>query len=394
MILPRLTSVLIKLFFMTTTTYKCQLCENTDLTVVSGFNAFSRITSDSKPWPKGGNIGVCKTCGCVQKILDDSWHQDVSKIYNNYTIYHMANGCEQQVFNGLKSEPRSKSILSVIDKNLHFPSHGTLLDIGCGNGGMLRSAQEILPNWILAGSEFNEKHRAQIEMIKNVKSFFTCSLDKILDTYDLVTIIHVLEHIINPRNILNQISHILNKNGFLLIEVPNLLENPFDLLIVDHVVHFTLKLLTNLLRLSGFEISFSSETAIVKEITICARLSMKVPCKQSIQYQNNLLLVENHISWLNKLVNKSRDVAQKTKPGIFGTSNAGTWLFQELFGAVSFFIDEDPNRIGTKYMGIPVLAPTTAPRGSTIIFPFPTKIANRLALKFKNDDFVLVIPDN
>ncbi len=48
--------------------------------------------------------------------------------------------------------------------------------------------------------------------------------------FDLITLVHVLEHMSNPKNVLNKISKIINTGGFLYIEVPNLKDTYLNLM--------------------------------------------------------------------------------------------------------------------------------------------------------------------
>ena len=64
----------------------CHVCHEPSVQIVPGYEKFSSVTSDCKPWPKGGRLGVCRTCGCVQKIIDSAWKSEVDKIYRAYSI--------------------------------------------------------------------------------------------------------------------------------------------------------------------------------------------------------------------------------------------------------------------------------------------------------------------
>jgi hypothetical protein len=55
------------------------------------------------------------------------------------------------------------------------------------------------------------------------------------------------------------------------------------------------------------------------------------------------------------------------------------WLYGALRGKVSFFVDEDPSRIGNSFEGVPILAPSQAPPGSTVFVPLLPDVARRVA---------------
>ncbi len=63
---------------------ECLYCFSSMLEVTA-FQGLSRVTSDCRPWPPGGRLGVCPECGLVQKPWDSVFGQDVDEIYTTYT---------------------------------------------------------------------------------------------------------------------------------------------------------------------------------------------------------------------------------------------------------------------------------------------------------------------
>ena len=80
--------------------------------------------------------------------------------------------------------------------------------------------------------------------------------------YDLISCIQVLEHTINPKNIIKKAKKILNLNGYIFIEVPDSEKPRYNQLpgfyVFDHIYHFTEKSLCALLENNGFEIISTS----------------------------------------------------------------------------------------------------------------------------------------
>ena len=102
-----------------------------------------------------------------------------------------------------------------------FNSEGkTLLDIGCGTGDFLETAQR--DNWKVTGIEPNEKAR-QIANSKTNNSVFEIEyLAKLeANSFDVITLWHVLEHLPNLEMHTKLFKHLLKPNGTLVIAVPN-----------------------------------------------------------------------------------------------------------------------------------------------------------------------------
>ena len=87
----------------------CHVCLKGRLRELSGYPLLTRVTSDCKPWPAGGRLGVCARCGSVQKYVDEQWQSEIAKIYSDYTIYFQAGGAEQAVFLGDAAAPVTRS---------------------------------------------------------------------------------------------------------------------------------------------------------------------------------------------------------------------------------------------------------------------------------------------
>ena len=90
------------------------------------------------------------------------------------------------------------------------------------------------------------------------------------------------------------------------------------------------------------------------------------------------------ISLLRNIKNTALKLAKKKSFGIFGTSIAGTWLFNELQSQVEFFVDEDPNRIGLNYLDRPVYHPKDIPLNSSVFVAVYPRLALTISRRMKN----------
>lgn len=103
---------------------------------------------------------------------------------------------------------------------IHQLSEGkTLLDYGCGTGEFLQEANK--QKWTVRGIEPSEKARDQA--LSKLPNQIVRSLDKLphKETYDVITLFHVLEHIHKLRRTLKNIINHLKSDGYLIVAVPN-----------------------------------------------------------------------------------------------------------------------------------------------------------------------------
>lgn len=376
----------------TTTSATCQICDNPDLREIDGFADLFRVTSDSKPWPQGGKLFLCRACAQVQKSPSPKWREEVARIYADYALYPQGEGAEQAVFDGAgQATSRSEAIVTGLHTVTDLPSRGSLLDIGCGNGAFLTAFSRHHPEWDLHGNELDTRNLSVLEAIPGFSELHTGEVSEISGAFNLVSLIHVLEHIETPSTFLAQVRQCLLAPGArLLVQVPDWQRNPFDLLIADHLLHFTILTLTVLTERSGLTVDRLANDWVPKELSLLAHpgetAHTATAASEEVDHVYNLLT--GHIAWLAQLARDAKAIRQQATGdvGLFGTSNAAAWLFGTLSEKIDFFVDEDPNRIGRSLFGRPIYAPEQAPANSEIFIPLVSETANRIAERLGRKD--------
>lgn len=381
-------------------TIVCHLCESPSMHLFSSYKRFKRITSDCRPWRSGGRLAQCETCGTIQKVVDEGFRKTIADIYATYTMYELAEGEDQQFFDQSTgvSMARSERILRWVNERYPFQKNGRLLDIGSGNGALLRIMSRLMPEWDLAASELTDKYRTSIQAIPRCEGLFTCPLSDIPGKFDLITMNNVIEHVIDPHQMLQQIIEKLKPSGHLLVETVNLEQNPFDLLQADHCSHFTKATLSNLLINAGYEVKEVWDDCIPKEITIYAS-NDKAECQiDKSDIERIRWIVTKNLEWLARFSMAAHRIVKKNELGIFGTTIAGTWLYAEIVGSAAYFVDEDPHKIDKTYLGKPVYSPASLPAGRRVFLAFPFVVADRVATRLKtlrpDVDWILPPPEN
>ena len=97
------------------------------------------------------------------------------------------------------------------------PNKGRILDIGAGTGDFLSVAKQN--GWQTIGVEPNEKAKA-IAIHKGV-SFVEQTRELENNSFDVISMWHVLEHVPNLDNQIKELKRLLKPDGTLLIAVPN-----------------------------------------------------------------------------------------------------------------------------------------------------------------------------
>ena len=108
-------------------------------------------------------------------------------------------------------------VQQVRDKNF---KERKLLDIGCGTGDFLKKAKDN--DWIVSGIEPNEKARKIANSKTNNSVLKTEHLLKFeTNSFDVITLWHVFEHLPNIEEYIQIIRKLLKDTGVLIIAVPN-----------------------------------------------------------------------------------------------------------------------------------------------------------------------------
>lgn len=183
----------------------------------------------------------------------------------------LANGYRNYRF-GLRERPASvwgvpvmmlippyRALLDSSGRHLPKCPKGRLLDVGCGNGDFLQLAQQA--GWQAVGVEPDPKAVAIARargLTVHHGGLETLSAES--ETYDGITMNHVIEHVHDPRTTLTHCYRLLKPGGWLWLETPNLDaqgharygEYWIGLDIPRHLVVFTDRALQQLLTEVGF----------------------------------------------------------------------------------------------------------------------------------------------
>ncbi len=376
---------------------RCVICSETSLDLFDSFYDLKRVTSDCKPFCSGGKLSLCKNCGTIQKAVDNKWLEEIAAIYKNYEVYSQSDGEEQAVFNQQTGKPSKRSAVLnsfIRDSKLLTPNNGKVLDYGCANGEFLSIFTDYWPSWKLYGSDLSDKYEAQLNSIPNFTTLYKES-DIPTKEFDLISLIHTLEHLVTPTETLIQLRKSLNKNGLLFIQVPNVQETPFDILVADHLTHFTTQTLSALLHRTGFKVKSISTNTVSKEISVLATPEFNTDPLNTAPAQNEISdaanTIGNHFRFLTQMLSDAEALEKQGEFAIFGSSISATWLSNYFKNAICF-VDEDPNRIGKSHQNKPICALSQIPKDTPIYIPLAFPIAKGIVSRPSNRDRNFILP--
>ncbi len=126
----------------------------------------------------------------------------------------------------------------LFDKIKSFGNFKTILDYGCGGGRF--TVEAIEKGLEVTGVEYNPDLVANLSKTFSKASFLTIDdFYKSDKKYDIIFLSNVLEHLINPKEIMMKLKERLNPNGLFVLEGP--VENNFNLKQITRKIIFSIR---------------------------------------------------------------------------------------------------------------------------------------------------------
>lgn len=161
----------------------------------------------------------CPACGLRQ--LDPMLSEaDYSSVYSD-AYFSASSGNDTGVMYDQHREQRFAMYKPRLARLAKFaPPGARLIDIGAGEGDFLSIARDV---YSVSGIEFSEhgvhaaKERYNLDLVRGGAN----KLDTVPGDFDVIHLHHVFEHLLEPDSFLEMAHRKLNKDGILIIEVPN-----------------------------------------------------------------------------------------------------------------------------------------------------------------------------
>ena len=361
---------------------KCLICNSQKQIVLE--TKFNFVSSDIKKIKYSQNFFVCKSCGCLQKKINKKYLRNISTIYKNYEGFSKYNQIDQKkIINGVTL---SRCEL-LFKKFLNKKKFNEILDYGSSNGAMLIPFLDT--NKKLYATDLKCNLNSKIIKSKNFVKFISIkNFENSKKKFDLITLIHVLEHLHKPTEILSNLAKKLKKKGIIFIQIPNFLLNPFDLCVYDHTIHFDIDSLNRLASACDLKIIGMDDKLMNGEFSIILKKTNKIKKITNINYP-----ILKKINYFKNFEKKILKIKRIKNLSILGTSISSLFIKHNFKGKIKNIYDEDLGKIGKKFEGIKVKKLTNNNKENLFLPFFDKKLTSIKKRIKKNYHYNLICLD-
>jgi len=241
----------------------CNFCNHTGFETI--YNTEDNIY---KAVPGTFPIVRCTKCGLVYERIRPTFetiHFAYPEFYTTDMLKSSRTGLIRQKLEHFAYSTIMKRRIKILSKRVKLEQTSKVLDIGCSHGDFLEALYRTR-NCKVYGLEISQK---DIDFIKAERPYISICNEDIMHirslpekSFDLITLYHVLEHLHDPKKVLEKVNTLLNTGGKLIISTQNfnslsrrLLRKRWPLNDSPrHLYHFTLRTLTMYLEAAGFTV--------------------------------------------------------------------------------------------------------------------------------------------
>ena len=358
---------------------KCQICKSINVNLLLDYGLYPFFTVPVKidnkdeilkKYNKSQLFGelkynVCDDCGHVsikkiprQNIIDD--------LYSNYYSYPSPlKGEFEPIRDNYFVETFNKKINSICKKN----KLNSVLEVGCYDGYILyklkQDGYKVRGCDPSIGAEIGNSFGIEID-----NHFF--EPEKYLDiqkTFDIIISRHFIEHTADPFSFVKNLKSVLNSDGLLIIETPNIEhfieKGLLEVFSLQHITLFTSESLKYLLKKLEMKVIYTNkesenlimvaeQSSNIKESYI--KSFSEINKQFSVRIQNNRRKIKKHI---NNYISNNKKIALW---GAGGFGCAALSLFEIKTEYIDYYIDSDPEKLKMEYLtnSIQIISPESA----------------------------------
>lgn len=340
------------------------------------------VLPEGYPLAASHDVVSCVRCGLGYADVAGA-EDDYDRFYSEFSKYaddHAGFGGDTAVDGERLRQTAVEIGKAVTDR------HSRILDVGCANGGLLVALREL--GYVnLCGVDPSSACVANATR-RSGAEVYVGSLSRIpegVGRCDCLILSHVLEHVLDPRASLASVRSVMKPGAWLYCETPDAtrysdyLFSPFQDFNTEHINHFSLVSLANLLRRCGFALYSSG----VKEISISpgkpypalfviSKMSLLLPEYNMERDEVTRVRLLDYVVRSGQLMRHIEDTLTRALSNasevlVWGTGQLTWKLLADgslALANIAAFVNSNPASHGLTLCGRPILGPSQVESGS------------------------------
>lgn len=338
---------------------------------------------DDYPLPPSFEVVLCSDCGMVYN-RNSATQKDYDNFYTRFSVHQTP----AESADGDIPVWEVSRLQNLTDIAVHCTrsAEDRILDVGCSSGGLLKN---------LASRGFSrlagvDPSPVCVEHVrsKGIKAYQggVSDLPQGVGEFDLVTLTGVLEHIEDVHATIASLVRLCSPDGKILLEVPDavryadFLHSPFQDFNTEHINHFSIESLCNLMQQFGMKL-FSEQ-----RVEISGPSGLQLPCLIGVfervkagPIRSPWISNDSFRQSIQRYVNGSCQMMERLNQQVLKTLSASSQVIVWGTGQLAMkmladtalkdativaFVDANPIHSGRQIGGVPILLPRDIPAGN------------------------------
>lgn len=335
----------------------CPACGSHDVDEV--LSVFAAPTTDTILVNAAADTTICVDCGFAFNA-SGARGREATFYAEDYDLLAQSDDAEAVYETVAGPRGVNEEMAEYVLAHTDLPTGAPVLDIGCGKGLLLRALSRLRPDLRLSGVEpSRHAYRFACGVAPNAR-LFNGTLDDspfAREQFAAIVSANVFEHVPDPVGFARGLAQRLSPKARLFLCVPNLLNNPADIVTYDHLSRFTPATFRAVLGRAGL---------IVEGLVAGGRVPMWALARRAQAAEVPMVLLDDGnaardaAAWFGKCLDVYRTLGESPGNRRIGVYGVGLILpaavaigVLDAERIVAFF-DDNPHMHGATRLGRPV----------------------------------------
>jgi len=349
----------------------CKVC-NSRVDKILSLSQRQQVTSLGRLIIGQAAVYRCKSCTHCQTETDINLAEYYAKDYK--TLMHtMEEDDVYKIVNDRiiwRAEHMARTFIEKVDTLLSPSVYNNMirfLDFGTGKGLFPKTVFNFKPSFDPYLFDISEDYTLSWDQFCN-SSHYSCFTVPANwhHSFDIVSSMFSLEHVVNPVSELQTISNLLKPGGLLYIVVPNMYsENIFDMVVADHVQHYSPYSIRAVLEQVDLTlVDEDHDSHDQASIYVAQNRSNAITKACDSDEAKSYLQRQDEVSLcFAELVDKITKFAESAQGGsiaVVGAGVIGTFVKSILDGryGIDLFVDSNIHKQSKGWLSLPVVSPS------------------------------------